>query len=682
MFFDEDSFHKKSKQPMALEGERYLSPVYINPVINWFTQETLNEEIGGRMSFDMETYPNYYCACFKSFKTGRVLAFEVRRGETPNTDILLWIIHNFEIVGFNNNWFDNVLVWAIINGKTSTDEIFEIVQSIIVDSNPPWIIEKKFGFKIQGGNSVDLINVCPLKASLKLYGGRLHFKRMQDLPYKPGTELTPEQQYNTLIYCINDLDVNVHIYTHLQKQITLRTQMGVQYGIDLRSKSDAQIAEYVIKSEVEKLIGRKVYSPEVNEGYGHKYDIPDYLTYSFPQLNEALEVIRNATFEVGYSGHVTMPKELSSYVIEINDKKYKLGIGGLHSQESKVSYKATEDMLIVDRDVASYYPAIILNQRLYPDQMGEAFLDVYETIVRRRLLAKATKDKSTADTLKIVINGTFGKFGNQYSAVYSPRMVIQITLTGQLLLLLLIDMYESNGFEVISANTDGVVTLVPVSRKNEFDAICDEWVRITNLVVDTENPVLEETLYSGYYGRDVNNYIAVKTNGKTKGKGAFTDPFFDNEWNFALQKNPQNSICIEAAKKLITEGKPIEETVMNCTDIRKFVSVRNVTGGAYKDNVLIGKTIRWYYKKDELGFIETPKGNMVPKSRGAWPLLELPDELPVDLDHQWYIQEAKYILLDIGYYNRPKSKPVYEKSLGFKVTKPFDNFDLDDEIPF
>jgi len=657
MFFDEDAFRKKSKQPIALSGERYTAPIYANPIIEWFTQETLTEEIGGRLSFDMETYPNYYCACFKSFKTGRVLALEVRRGEKAPYDLFLWVIHNFEIVGFNNHWFDDVLVWAILSNFDDTDELFKVVSYIIpgggMQGPPPWIVEKHFGFKIQGGNSVDLINVCPLKASLKLYGGRLHFKRMQDLPIKPGTELTPQQQYDTLIYCINDLDVNIHIYNKLVKQINLRTQMGVQYGIDLRSKSDAQIAEYVIKSEVEKLIGRKVYPPTIDEGVCYGYDIPSYLTYNFQQLNEALEVIRNASFEIGYSGHIQMPEELKNYVIEINDKKYKLGIGGLHSQESKVSYNTTEDMLIIDRDVASYYPAIILNQKLYPKQMGEAFLDVYKTIVERRLAAKAAKNKAVSDSLKITINGTFGKFGNKYSAVYSPQMVIQITLTGQLCLLMLIDMFETNGFEVVSANTDGVVTLVPTDRKDEFDDICKQWENITNFIT-------EETMYSGYYGRDVNNYIAVKTNGKTKGKGAFTNPFFDDEWNFALQKNPQNSICIEAAIKLITEEIPIEDTVRSCQDIRKFVTVRNVTGGAYKDNVLIGKNIRWYYKKNELGFIETPKGNMVPKSRGAWPLLELPDQLPEDLDYQWYIQETKYILLDVGYYNRPIKKLPYK----------------------
>lgn len=682
MFFDEDDFRKKSKQPKALSGERYSSQQYTNAAIEWFTQETLNEEVGGKLSFDMETYPNYYCACFKSFKTGRVLAIEVRRGGEANDNLLLWIIHNFELAGFNNHWFDDVLMWAIISGKSSTDEIYEIVKYIIPGGGakgpPPWIVAKKFGFKIQGGNSVDLINVCPLKASLKLYGGRLHFKRMQDLPYKPGTELTPEQQHNTLIYCINDLDVNTHIYNKLTKQIDLRIKMGVQYGIDLRSKSDAQIAEYVIKSEVEKIAGRKIYAPEIEPGTRYSYFIPSYLNYSFPQLNEALEVIRNASFEVGYSGHVQMPSELSNYVININDKKYKLGIGGLHSQENKVSYKATEELLIVDRDVASYYPAIILNQGLAPSQMGEEFIDVYRNIVETRLDAKMSGNKAVADSLKIVINSSFGKFGNAYSSMYSPQMVIQVTLTGQLLLLLLIDMFESNGFEVISANTDGVVTLVPVERKDLFNSLCDEWVKLTKLNINDRVPVLEETPYSAYYGRDVNNYIAVKTNGKTKGKGAYTNPYFDGEWNFALQKNPQNSICIEAAIALITNGTPIEDTVKSCQDIKKFVTVRNVTGGGYKDNILIGKTVRWYYKKDELGFIETPKGNMVPKSRGAWPLLELVETIPEDLDYQWYIQETKYILLDIGYYNRPRRK----EALGFKITKPFNDYNLDDEIPF
>ena len=113
----------------------------------------------------------------------------------------------------------------------------------------------------------------------------------------------------------------------------------------------------------------------------------------------------------------------------------------------------------MDCDVASYYPSIILNQGLCPANIGENFLRVYKKIVDERLKAKKEGDKVVSESLKIVINGSFGKFGSKFSALYAPEMLLQVTLTGQLALLMLIEKLENADIKVISANTDGVVSV-------------------------------------------------------------------------------------------------------------------------------------------------------------------------------------------------------------------------------
>ena len=40
----------------------------------------------------------------------------------------------------------------------------------------------------------------------------------------------------------------------------------------------------------------------------------------------------------------------------------------------------------------------------------------------------------------------------------------------------------------------------------------------------------------------------------------------------------------------------------------------------------------------------------MPKSEGARPLMDLPDEFPEDVDFSWYVRESRRILVDIGYY--------------------------------
>ena len=130
---------------------------------------------------------------------------------------------------------------------------------------------------------------------------------------------------------------------------------------------------------------------------------------------------------------------------------------------------------------------------------------------------------------------------------------------------------------------------------------------------------------------------------KIKAKGAFA--------RAGLQKNPTNEIILDAIEGLLLKGTPVEETVRGCTDISKFLSVRTVKGGAYKDGEFLGKAIRWYYKQGEEGtIIYAESGKKVPKSDGAQPLMDLPDEMPTDIDYDWYIQES-YKNLDLLAYS-------------------------------
>ncbi len=243
---------------------------------------------------------------------------------------------------------------------------------------------------------------------------------------------------------------------------------------------------------------------------------------------------------------------------------------------------------------------------LFPPHLGRTFLQVYRGIVDRRISAKDSakaarkagdKDREKffqviADSLKIVVNGSFGKLGSPYSVLYSPHLMTQVTVTGQLSLLMLIERIELAGINVVSANTDGVVIRCPRTREGDLAVIVASWERDTGFTT-------EEARYVGYYGRDVNNYIAVKEGfdketkkwtGKpagTKTKGAYAPSGFS--------KNPTNRICVEAAEALLAKGVPVHETIRGCKDVRKFVSVRKVKGGAVQGGQYLGSSIRWYY---------------------------------------------------------------------------------------
>lgn len=103
---------------------------------------------------------------------------------------------------------------------------------------------------------------------------------------------------------------------------------------------------------------------------------------------------------------------------------------------------------------------------------------------------------------------------------------------------------------------------------------------------------------------------------------------------------------------------PVEVTVRDCKDITKFLTLRTVNGGAEKNGEPIGKAIRWYYAVGEKGTINYVKnGNIVPRSEGAKPLMDIPETFPDDVDYEWYIRECEEILMSVG----AKLRPVVEK---------------------
>ncbi|WP_230684282.1 hypothetical protein, partial [Streptococcus pneumoniae] len=89
--------------------------------------------------------------------------------------------------------------------------------------------------------------------------GRLHSRKMQELPIDPDDNIGEMERQALLSYLPNDPDCTIDLWRDLKAQLELRTIMSAEYGVDLRSKSDAQIAEAVIKHEIERLTGTRLY---------------------------------------------------------------------------------------------------------------------------------------------------------------------------------------------------------------------------------------------------------------------------------------------------------------------------------------------------------------------------------------------------------------------------------------
>lgn len=600
---------------------------YSTKTHEYFTREELLTLPKSELVVDTESYLNFWLFALKDLNTSKVYKTASSPDEALDNETILWVLYKHTIITFNGNNYDLPMIWAALRNP-DPQCLNELSNRIITE-------ERQNRDENKTIDHIDIIEVLPPpKASQKLYAGRLHSKRMQSLPYPPNTYLSKTEADYLTDYCLNDLDDLELLYTSIKPQIELRKSMSKQYRQDLRSKSDAQIAEAVIVKEIAKELCHTPRKPRLKSDLVLRYQAPDFLRQNLYLARPALELVESLEFRLNPGGDIAIPDELKDYSVRIGNGLYRMGIGGLHSSEKSCYHIATEDTILLDRDVASYYPRIILNGNLYPEQLTSVFLKVYNDIVERRLKAKREGDKVTADALKITINGSFGKFGSPYSKLYSPNLLLAVTITGQLSLLLFIEMLESYGIPVVSANTDGIVIKCPVELYDTYLWVTKEWESITSFET-------EETRYKAIYSRDVNNYFAIKEDG-VKGKG-----FFSTD---SLKKNPKYDISKTAVIELMKNGTPLIETIKGCRDIRQFLSVRNVKGGAHKEGWYLGKAVRWYYAvsiQSSIRYITS--GNMVPETEGAKPLMELPDELPIDIDYNRYIIEAEKILDAIGY---------------------------------
>lgn len=575
---------------------------------------------------DVESYPNYYLISAKTIGTDdQPTCWELRGADDRfDADTIVAIKRYFaqhRIVTFNGNGYDMPLISAALDGQT-TKALNQLSDDLINDVVSPFdsISEQNRSMR-WGWEHVDLQSIVAGTGSLKSYGARLGSPRLQDLPIEPGTELTFDQMDLIREYCGNDLAVTERLHDALIGDIKLREVTGEQWGLNLLSSSDTGIAiKYVAK---ELGIGRDHDNGGI-PAEPFKYQIPAWLDVQHDRLREVLAELADHEFTIDqYSGKV----DQWGARVGIGSADYSMGIGGLHSSEKYQHYEAGDDHLLIDVDVTSYYPSLILAQGLVPRGLGPKFLDVFNRIVEKRVAAKHAGDKITAGSLKIVINSLFGNLGNKGSIFYDPEMLIQVTLTGQLALLMLVDRLHAAGITAISANTDGVTSYLPKDREAEFTAICDQWQADTGMN-------LERVDYSKIAYVACNAYVALKSDGGIKAINQFKP--------YGLTKSQNFDITWMAVTEYLLHGRPVNDTIRGCTDINAFMKLRKVKGGAVWNGQRLGKNVRFYRSNadDANDIIDAKSGNRAADTESCRPLMDLPDEFPADVDLNWYIAKA------------------------------------------
>jgi hypothetical protein len=223
------------------------------------------------------------------------------------------------------------------------------------------------------------------------------------------------------------------------------------------------------------------------------------------------------------------------------------GVGGVHASLSEKIASAGKLYMLRDADVSSMYPNIAISNKIYPEHLGAEFCVIYQDMYeQRKSYAKNTPENAM---LKLALNGTYGKSNDKYSVFYDPKFTMSITINGQLSLLMLADrLLQIPKLKLVQLNTDGLTVAMTRDTEEQYNAICAQWQKDVKLE-------LEFVDYQNMYIRDVNNYIALYTNGKVKRKGAYQ--YEDLGWH----QNQGGLVIPMAAEAAMLHGKDVREFI-------------------------------------------------------------------------------------------------------------------------
>ena len=461
----------------------------------------------------------------------------------------------------------------------------------------------------------------------------------------------PEWCDSIMHYNTNDVFIVCEIVRLYIDEIRLRYNISNVYGVDVLSSSRSNIADKLfIKfySEFSGLAesqwrGRKTERTAMS----FKRVIFPFIQFKTQECQDLLSEMKKViVYSIGKKAlkdvavkypdlkYLKTSTDSGWFEIKINKLVYTIATGGLHSQDiprelkSKIKYidcsstgdltqsddiwsAITDDSFIyVHWDIASFYPSIMDVYKIAPEHMNQSiFVKLIHWLKETRVQAKHSKDDYIdgipkdllAQVLKIVINSIYGKLGFEKGDLCDRIAVLKVTINGQLMILMLCEELELNGIEVMSANTDGIVVKLHKRNKEKFEKIAANWKKITGLEADSEE-------YKCYINRDINNYVIEELNGKVSYKGALNPKMYAVD----LQKGYDEPIVAQAVVNYFLKGKPILESLYECTNILDFCKTQNVNRNFRVEYTIGGKRIQMqqnnrYYVTNKGGVLEKIK---------------------------------------------------------------------------
>lgn len=533
--------------------------------------------------YDIEVFQNIFHCSVKNTETNNIYKFEISERKNQLRELvkffkqvdkyITWgdyyttninIPANVIFCGYNNLHYDNPIINYIIeyedklmqyNIPTICSSIFNLSKTITTSSEDNIDAWKHWKYQIW----FDTFDILTMLYSNKL---RVGLKEIQVTMQYPNvqefvcdwTKPLPLEDFDSMIdYNINDIESTSELLNRCKKDVDLRIAIEDEYGVRVLSKDGVNIGMKILTQKYLEKTGLTWWDIKDLRSPMSVIPLKDvilpFIKYDSPILQRVLEDMKNQIVSPGRKGYE------NKFVF--NNLRYSVGVGGIHSVNSPEIIIPRDDEMLIDIDVASLYPSMLIEYEFYPKHLGKEFLEVYKQIKDERIEAKHNGDKVKNETLKLALNGLSGNLQNEHNFCYSPFAVMQIRINGQLLLLMLAEKLTQIGCRIVQANTDGLFVLLKKDVYSKVNSICREWEQLTKLT-------LEEDRFKAMYQYAINDYFAITEDNKVKEKGMFIT-------TVKLGKGLTPKIIPKAVISFFKDGIPVEDTIKNCTDIRDFL---------------------------------------------------------------------------------------------------------------
>lgn len=517
--------------------------------------------------YDVEFYKNFFCVNFKSFD-GRDerFTFEISSRKDERESLLAFLKQQgLRLIGFNNVGYDYPVLHMLIKSPNISLERWwnRVQQEVFNNRTIVWDRDREIFqidlFKINHyDNRARMVSLKYLEFTQRWY-------KVQDLPLDPKQEVPIDKMDSLVEYCWNDVDFTHEFAKTCINAIHFRERMSKLLGKNVMDFSDVKIGEYLNQLNYEKITGKKwteFKNLRTERKIFNMSDIiPNNVDFQTPFMKKFLEdlrglsfkewdknfkfdiVIENGKFREVVKGGISSPSRISSEQFQLNTI-ITFAKGGLHTVDMPRVVKRKQGWRLQEKDVGSMYPKFIIENKVFPQHLGEQWNQSIENAYNYRIDTLKPKLKELEygspewqevedeqQVYKLAMNGGgFGKLGSKFSWQYDPLAKFKVTMGCELCLLMLIEQFLLHDIEVVSVNTDGVVIHYKNDKQAVVDRIHRDWEKKTEFL-------LEDTDYDKIVFSSVNDYIAViidPTTGKktkVKYKGDFEinkDPHKNN----------------------------------------------------------------------------------------------------------------------------------------------------------